>query len=657
MSDNDSTSNERFLIIIAKNDDADGFNISETDLTTARGANEALMLISGGAGGNFAGIATGGQAEIEARIREEQEKDENLRIYTYMASNDAFSFFTSTSVGRELAQTLVNVAVTVAKVDADTLTGLQAAQLALDDGFIDAVTHENYEDTLKALQARVHAREQEIRTNAAEIEEQFDAALEGIKSMLRFSGADNPEAAAETITKFIELDKQLVTINIENADGLPFKVAVFKGDEEGQYYYISPETNERVEITDPSHLEIIDLQEKVGMLYGNDAGAGNLAEELTNIQTAFLSKISKSGLGSAYETTFNSMAATSLDLLNIQVATQEIEGLSGLLSRQIEDFQSGLDAGATPEELRANITRFRDAYLTSNRVYDNHYRTISDNLRMFKQGFGSMMDQLKELRDESAKMTETLRIAQRNNIADRDDQIRARFPDEWTPPEWMINMGSDGQVAWTARQFASAELKQAWQNVVQHEGKDVYRENETLNLYTLSEDGETRHYITDPATLARLNREAYGEPNADGSPSNDFKFFANETPYGVSKFDTFKESFIENTSHDRVEEAMRSNLERGEQRYGHGDEMPVRTRETGEDLLSSGLGPRFSTSARMGRQLTAGVVAERSGLDVDPVRGSFANQAGLNGETVVASFDPPSDDNVLDPDATPNSLG
>lgn len=76
------------------------------------------------------------------------------------------------------------------------------------------------------------------------------------------------------------------------------------------------------------------------------------------------------------------------------------------------------------------------------------------------------------------------------------------------------------------------QLTQAWRDVVKHDGKVVFRSNETGDLYTINQETGQQEIITDIEVINRLRTEIH----VNG------RFTGNESPFYHSEYDTFDET-------------------------------------------------------------------------------------------------------------------
>lgn len=647
----DSPSDFDFLTIAAATEPADGFDLSDIDLLTNSGSNDVLQLIqAAGAEGSFAGIATiAGQTESE-RVKQAEKDETTARIYAYLTSeSDPTSQFIQDLIDsvREAQRLRQSVDEAVQKV-------LDAADQALSDGIINQEQRDRIFDTAGSLKARVHVGLSEYNTGIDNLQDRYTHMMADFVTALQTTGSETIPESVAAINRFVELDSELITIDIPNAhQGIPMKVAIGHDTETGQYYYTSPETGGRVNLdpnnlADAARIELIRTQEGVitgsgnKRHFANDPAAAGLADELQQIQVKFAAGIVSKGLGDQYASAFNYMSEMTLERLRLQVTFNEMQELE----RQISEFEQTFDAeiakGKTPAEMEAIIRKLETDYENTRTKYQTQYDSIQTAMEGFDKSLGSILTQL------NANISSTrasLSTQRQNGIADRDDQIRARFPGEIKPPgEWAV-------WSWTARLAASDELTEAWKNVVTHEGKDVYRDNETLRLYTYDAESGDRTYINDPAVEAELNLQAYGTPNADGSPSTNFKFFKNETPDSEDPNNGIRESYIANTSHDRVEERTKDIERRGQEQYGSDTSRPN----------ADSIGETAQLSLKFGFGRSADFISDPIGATVNFARSGF--QTGLNmaqafsgnaTETQVAAVDTPAptDGTEITPDPT-----
>jgi len=425
------------------------------------------------------------------------------------------------------------------------------------------------------------------------------------------------------------------------------KTAIFNGEAEGSYYYLSPETGERVDLdpANPEHTDYISLikaQASIGRFFGNDPEAGNGAETLRAVQQGIIQHIANSGLTEHYRFAFNELHNYTKTALHIEVQNQELDAIGNELRRYNNNYalliEQGVDVQAAIDTLKARRAEIAVEFA-------EYKSALKDNFAQLEYSFSNILDTLNQ---NVTNTRASLEVQRQNGIADRDDQIRARFPDELTPPgQWAI-------WSWTANLAASAELKEAWKNVVTYQGKEVYRDNETLRLYTYDKDSG-RSYINDPAVEAELNLQAYGTPNADGSPSTNFKFFKNETPDSEDPNNGLRESYIANTSHERVEERTNDVERRGQEQYGSEPTTSGAGNTAEEARVSLKFG--FDRSADfISNPIAATVNFARSGfqtgLDMTQAFSGTATDTQVAAADTSGATPAPGDNNEITPDPT-----
>ncbi|MBL4804863.1 MAG: hypothetical protein JKY71_08355 [Alphaproteobacteria bacterium] len=674
----DSPSDFEAVTLALSAEDASGFDLSATDLTTSRGSNEILQLIAAGAGGMVAGVATGGAQNNSARTREEETREERESAYAYLATQSAIDYdLRLQELIREINDDIAAQAIAArAAVDALKAEGQAAIDItrqAYEDGQVDR-------DQLERVRIAIHNAEDTANSVAIDIERETrlldsqaaEKLHETVGAILN-TGTDTSADSARAMAGFMEMSSKLITLHIGEAhEGLPMRVAIHKDAETGSYYYIEPGTeNTRVDITDPAQIRLIETQAEAfeNRHFANDPVAGDMGTRYHELQEGFIDRIKSKGVGEQYARTFDAFSQSMESRSRTRFLTQQVQEMREEIHNYRTNFSKILAMGATPEQIETAISRLEQGIEERRQEIHQHNEDFQKHMVGFRSSFVDMLD---ELRTRKAELDSSLDSYARTGITNRDEQIRTRFPNEWTPPtDWnLLGVERTGAYQWlatklitgpTANFAASNELEQAWRDdVVTHNGLPVYRDNNTLRLYTFDPDASdprtARTYINDPATELRLNQEAYAT-NPDGTPSTDFKFFMNETPQSQDPHNTFRESFLRNLDNETVQQRVDQVGAEGEELYRDGDNTP----ETGRDLLSSlSYGFERSADATIG-QADAPVTYARSGFDagVDMLetfsrnaRDAIARFAGLSDQRPSTGVH---DDVDVNPDPTPKA--
>jgi chromosome segregation ATPase len=233
----------------------------------------------------------------------------------------------------------------------------------------------------------------------------------------------------------------------------------------------------------------------------------------------------------------------------LQDCTTQLQQLNELMQREKDmshalkrDIESG---NLSPEELK---TRTAELLALKEHVTEQDAQ-VQNALMAHKPALEEGLESLQDLIGKLAEIEkeEQIIVARENVIhenmqkyGNRHEQIAQLHGDGLT--EWVrentILSGMIGETsAWLyaeANELLGIESKtvNAWKNAIEHDGEDVYRDNETGELYTYDAEKGEKTYIKDPSIISALYERAY----------KNGELFRNETPYSEDPNNTFDQT-------------------------------------------------------------------------------------------------------------------
>jgi len=413
---------------------------------------------------------------------------------------------------------------------------------------------------------------------------------DGLKGMLA-------PKTIEIVDRLEEIQENFVTIrtDIEDVDG-PRRFIVYK-DEFGDYYIKHPKTGENLLVEDLAEpkmnligiaegknftmLEDIAYQESNGeRRFGNEAAPGEI-EWHNNDQKSFLEalpagdtrnkiigfcdniryqEIQKFKLITERKELLEKRAVLEKQLSNnndkIRLSETELsekriqleelqERLDNLNNRMnlLEEFSKS--TAQYTQDTRKKLTTLynKAAEMAKDGASNTDIRNALNELdETPKDSLANIAMQMFKARQDHAEVKEDVSkiFDATNNLENRHEQLQTHFGD--SPSELTLAIVPDVLIEFGASWVVSEKVIKAWENPITHEEKPVYRDNETLKLYTYDEETGTRHEITDPKIVAELYKRA----------TVDMELFMNETPDSVDPDNSFVDTLEDLLKADKL---------------------------------------------------------------------------------------------------------
>ena len=487
----------------------DAFSL-DVDASNADEINPLLLrLAAEGAAGAVSGVGPNKKDEREVQAAKARER------YAAYAQSLQLRTFNQT-----YQQTI-----TRAKNLARAWTNLQNEVIQLhENGLLSDEQLELYTQRIEAGKLetqRVQAELTENKTRQEHIDEEMLSEIRILDSR-----------SADLLEELSNLGQDIVTarLTLEGVyDGVPGRHVVFS---EGDRYYIEhPVTggkyylDEHANLTERNTaLAEIETQIFIGEKPGNDP---ELSEErlqrFRDGQTELRSRVDTLGLGPNMQRIgdlFSESLRNKAEYIALEQRLTQLEQDREQLQLELQNLTSEQAA-----EREAELTAEQKAIAQKYRELDDRTKTNNQELNTLFEQLHIAIEEAEQQRQNTVEVREDVARVQENYgtleatataFANRHEQLTQHFNggdfSTWAAknlPKWMINMA------------ASKELRQAWNDPVEHEGRAVYRDNETLELYYWNTETNTlEEKITDPVIVAELNAQAYGDPP---------KLFVNET--------------------------------------------------------------------------------------------------------------------------------
>lgn len=332
------------------------------------------------------------------------------------------------------------------------------------------------------------------------------------------------DRSADLLEELSRLGQEIVTarLTLDGVyDGVPGRHVVFT---EGDRYYIEhPVTGGKYYLDEHANLgerntalAEIETQIFIGEKPGNDPELSTEhLQRFRDGQTELRSRVDTLGLGPNMQRIgdlFSESLRNRAEYIALEQRLTQLEQDREQLQLELQSLTAEQVA-----EREAELTAEQAAITQEYRELDDRTRTNNQNLNALFEDLHTAIEEAETQRQNTAEVREDVAVVHENygtmeaaasGFANRHDQLTQHFNggdfSTWAAknlPKWMINMG------------ASSELRQAWNDPVEHDGRAVYRDNDTLELYYWNtETGTLGEKITDPVIVANLNAQAYGDP-------------------------------------------------------------------------------------------------------------------------------------------------
>ncbi len=432
---------------------------------------------------------------------------------------------------------------------------------------------------IKERIVELNERHAEIATRRIEIGRELEQETAKVSS--RISGRYSEEDALMYKNDFEQIKVQYFTI-LHEAGAAPGEKRshILWRDSETQGYYILDPHDENKRIDIPS-----DDLNLLGSLnrgsYGVIAEAGNLthldAFRRLNAAQERLTELAKDDPQLAYVQRSIARIEDEYQRLsgeeqNIRNELTQLKALEAELEEKLENAQKRLQENEAEtaeirqqlENLETKEQNIRAQLEQSAERLQIFSETSKAELERLLQEIEAKIEENKEKIEENEEQQEELDIQIKiadeglESFKDRHDQLETLYGD-WSTT-W--RMAAATVLSWIpgveieltkerALEFAEDnpehQLTEAWKNVTEHNGKPVFRENETGKLYTLDQNGNPE-WIQDNATINRIRHEIFKEG----------KLTANESPFYHSDNDSFDETRESITTAAALNEGLRT---------------------------------------------------------------------------------------------------
>ena len=387
--------------------------------------------------------------------------------------------------------------------------------------------------------------EQARRAHGANIE-----LTENIKDKIKFLPDELRDKIASTFAA--AKDVHLIAITIPGSDR---KVHALSKDEDG--YFITTENGERVSVDAETAQKVVERNPKAK--FGNEA-----PEKVAELEKLY-NKIKEYCEENGLENELHNVEDMALAIQQNTIKIREHEQALRDLQEKLNDYKLNV-LNMTSEQRNEAV---KDIVAAEELVIKTKYAaedTLQANQSIIEKGLISFDQAIIKL--EAAQKQLDVIEAQTKLANDelfkyggRHAQLQKEHGNWFT--ELGSNVGLDSKfgadifiglnssVSWTGLDIFKSDTITAWNDSIKTEdGKHVFRDNETGELYTYDADSGERTVIDDAKERGKYYEEAYSQG----------KLFRNETPYSEDPNNTFDDTITAMLDADKLSDQAKTQL-------------------------------------------------------------------------------------------------
>ncbi|MBX2833550.1 MAG: hypothetical protein KTR28_01115 [Micavibrio sp.] len=423
----------------------------------------------------------------------------------------------------------------------------------------DTINNSDYDDKIKtrALELKdSYAREEnQIMENLNAAEE----TLKNVEKALLTSLSALPETMQKGATELLNAAKDTILINVK-IDDVEQDFHILYKNEAGQYCISHPETGEEIALEDQKKALFTHLSSAEGQKLGNEHPPAKNAK-LQSMLSQVLKKTDDPATDNYADNMRKSFTTTANLKVEIYEAKTKLEYLYDQKKQLISEFDNKTitpEALATYEEKLANLDAEIDNTI---KKIGNKITTakgeLSKNLNTLEADLNSLQASVLQAReDELIAIKEAKLYTESQKLyGGRHEQLKSVHGNFFINNMPVFNGEKTASaLGWLSDQIPvlqKMDVVEAWNDSIKHEGKDVYRDNNTGQLYTFGEEAG-RQDIQDINVVRALYAEAYGEKA---------RLFKNETPYSADPSNTFQMTRNAILSSEKMANQMEENIQ------------------------------------------------------------------------------------------------